>query len=309
MLKAICILLALHGGTAHADDTVATYAIVVGSNAGGPGQTDLRYAEDDARRVGAVLVELGGYAPERVDVSSIRRPTQLRRASTRSPTSCNADLAAGRQSRVFFYYGVTRARRPRSRHRTAALAELRQRLFAAARDADRGRARCLPERRVLARQGRPARGRLLVQLAAAARCERRRGARVVSGQRAVQESESSSRRTSRTTCWSGCAARATPTGMASSRSTKRIATRIARRCSRLRRPRSAASTSSLEVDLKGHGEVPLSYPRAATSSSSCPRALEGKTLVEDSARTRSSPRPTKRRAPQCGSRSRPATTR
>ena len=38
---------------------------------------------------------------------------------------------------------------------------------------------------------------------------------------------------------------------------------------------------SLEVDLKGHGEVPMSFPRAATSSIELPAALEGKTLVQD----------------------------
>ncbi|HTL31850.1 MAG TPA: caspase family protein, partial [Kofleriaceae bacterium] len=38
---------------------------------------------------------------------------------------------------------------------------------------------------------------------------------------------------------------------------------------------------SLEVDLKGHGEVPLSYPKAATAHIELPAALEGKTLIED----------------------------
>jgi hypothetical protein len=38
---------------------------------------------------------------------------------------------------------------------------------------------------------------------------------------------------------------------------------------------------SLEVDLKGHGEVPLSFPRAATAHIELPAALEGKTLIED----------------------------
>ena len=63
---------------------------------------------------------------------------------------------------------------------------------------------------------------------------------------------------------------------------------------------------SLEVDLKGHGEVPLSFPRAATAHIELPAALEGKTLSRTSARTRSSPRPTRRRAPRSASRSRPA---
>jgi hypothetical protein len=38
---------------------------------------------------------------------------------------------------------------------------------------------------------------------------------------------------------------------------------------------------SLEVDLKGHGEVPLSFPRAATAHIELPAKLEGKTLIED----------------------------
>ena len=38
---------------------------------------------------------------------------------------------------------------------------------------------------------------------------------------------------------------------------------------------------SLEVDLKGHGEVPLSYPKAATAHIELPASLEGKTLIED----------------------------
>src|SRR5204863_9063798 len=38
---------------------------------------------------------------------------------------------------------------------------------------------------------------------------------------------------------------------------------------------------SLEVDLKGHGEVPLSYPRAATSSIELPAAFAGYTLIQD----------------------------
>src|SRR5205807_694263 len=49
MLRAL-IIVALTCGSARAD-----YAIVIGSNAGGPGQTELRYAEDDARKVGATL--------------------------------------------------------------------------------------------------------------------------------------------------------------------------------------------------------------------------------------------------------------
>jgi hypothetical protein len=38
---------------------------------------------------------------------------------------------------------------------------------------------------------------------------------------------------------------------------------------------------TFEADLKGHGEVPLSYPRAATSAIVLPARLEGQALVED----------------------------
>jgi hypothetical protein len=57
---------------------IATYALVVGSNAGGPGQTALRYSEDDARRVAATLIELGGYTADAIDVVVHPTPETLR---------------------------------------------------------------------------------------------------------------------------------------------------------------------------------------------------------------------------------------
>src|SRR5687768_2668524 len=43
-----------------------SYALIVGSNAGGPGQEALRYAEVDAQRISEVLITLGGYEAEHV---------------------------------------------------------------------------------------------------------------------------------------------------------------------------------------------------------------------------------------------------
>src|SRR5438067_8789135 len=97
--------IALAAGTAHADPSgVATYALVVGSNAGGPGQLELRYAEDDARRVGALLEELGGYAHDSVDVVLHPTPDALRAGLDKLRARVAADISAGRQARVFFYY-------------------------------------------------------------------------------------------------------------------------------------------------------------------------------------------------------------
>ncbi len=109
---------------------IATYAIVVGSNAGGPGQTTLRYAEDDARRVASLLGELGGYSVDMVDVIVHPTPDQLRDRLVRLSTRVSADLAAGRQARVFFYYsGHARATALDLGDQELPLAELRTRLF------------------------------------------------------------------------------------------------------------------------------------------------------------------------------------
>jgi len=129
MWKALLCLLCL-AGTASADDAVATYALVVGANKGGPGQADLRYAEDDARRVGQLLVELGGYQPEHVDVVLRPTPDQLRARINALADKLNVDLAAGRPSRVFFYYsGHARASALDLGSDELLLIELRQRLF------------------------------------------------------------------------------------------------------------------------------------------------------------------------------------
>ncbi|HET9987121.1 MAG TPA: hypothetical protein VFQ65_01345, partial [Kofleriaceae bacterium] len=99
-LPLAALALVSFGAVAHAEPAVATYAIVVGSNAGGPGQTDLRYAEDDARRVATVLTDLGGYAPDAVDVVVHPTPDQLRDRLAKLADRVQADVAAGRQARV-----------------------------------------------------------------------------------------------------------------------------------------------------------------------------------------------------------------
>src|SRR5690349_3767946 len=90
-------------GVAHADTPapgVVTYALVVGSNAAGPGQSDLKYAEDDARRMGNLLVELGGYSTETVDVLVHPTPEAVRARITKLSERVHADLAAGKKSRI-----------------------------------------------------------------------------------------------------------------------------------------------------------------------------------------------------------------
>jgi hypothetical protein len=92
-------------------DAVVSYAIVVGSNAGGAGQEDLRFAESDARRVAAVLEELGGYAKKNVRIVLGPTPDSLLGAIDDVAAKVRADEADGRRSLVFFSTPATPARR------------------------------------------------------------------------------------------------------------------------------------------------------------------------------------------------------
>jgi hypothetical protein len=281
MWKALLCLACL-ASTAYAEEPIATYAIVVGSNAGGPGQTDLRYAEDDARRVGALLVELGGYKKEQVDVVVHPTPEQLRARINSLADKLNADLTAGRQSRVFFYYsGHARASALDLGAEELLLVELRQRLFQ------------LP-------------AKLTVVVLDA--CQSGAFSRVKGAQPAADFSFNSRQQLDA----SGVAVLASSSGSELSQESEQLkssyfthhllvgmrgasdgnkdglvtideAYRYAYHQTLLATAETAVGGQhvSLEVDLKGHGEVPLSYPRAATSSIELPATLEGKALVED----------------------------
>src|SRR5439155_8123088 len=94
------------------------------------GQSDLRYAEDDARRVGALLTELGGYSADQVDVIVHPTPDVVRDRITKLAERVSADIKAGRQSRVFFYYsGHAKATAIDLGADELPLEELRMRLF------------------------------------------------------------------------------------------------------------------------------------------------------------------------------------
>jgi len=287
MLRPLLLSLALVAATrgAHAETTapdVATYAIVVGSNAGGPGQTDLRYAEDDARRVGSFLSELGGYSADRVDVVVHPTPDLLRERLVQLGTRVNADLAAGKKARVFFYYsGHARATALDLGNAQMPLAELRTRLFSV-----------------------PAQLTVVVLDA----CQSGAFSRVKGATPAADFSFNSRSQLDA----SGIAVLASSSGSELSQESEQLkssyfthhllvgmrgagdanrdgqvsideAYRYAYHQTLLATAETAVGGQhvSLEVDLKGHGEVPMSFPRAATSSIELPAALEGKTLVQD----------------------------
>lgn len=278
----IFALLVAAATPAVADDAVATYAIVVGSNAGGPGQTDLRFAEDDARRVGQLLTELGGYKADHVDVVVHPTPEQLRARIDKLAGRVAADADAGRQSRVFFYYsGHARATALDLGKQQLPLAELRQRLFE------------LPAKLTV----------VVLDACQSGAFSRVKGAEPTadfsfnsraqldatgvavlassSGSELSQESEQlrSSYFTHHLLVGLRGASDANKDGLV----TIDEAYRYAYHQTLLSTAETAVGGQhvSLEVDLKGHGEVPLSFPRAATKHIELPASLEGKTLVED----------------------------
>jgi hypothetical protein len=105
------------------------YALLVGSNAGGPGQADLRYAEADTERVADVLTELGGYEREHVERLLHPGAAQLKAALERMRAKMEGLSRQGVQSRFFFYYsGHARADALNLGREQVPLSELRERI-------------------------------------------------------------------------------------------------------------------------------------------------------------------------------------
>jgi hypothetical protein len=92
------LLLCLVGTPASAEER---FALLIGSNIGWANDRPLRYAESDAERMRQVLVELGGFSPDRVYL--LRDPsTEQVRARLESLGDTLRGL--GRDSLVVFYY-------------------------------------------------------------------------------------------------------------------------------------------------------------------------------------------------------------
>jgi hypothetical protein len=107
------------------------YAVVIGSNAGGAGQASLRFAEDDARRVADVLRDLGHY--DAADVHILLHPdaAHVGGAIDDLATKVRANAANGEQAEVLFYYsGHARANALTLGSEEIALGTLRERLSA-----------------------------------------------------------------------------------------------------------------------------------------------------------------------------------
>jgi hypothetical protein len=107
-----------------------SYALIIGSNAGGPGQQTLRYAEHDAQRVAEVLTTLGGYDAEHVTRLLQPSGAELLATLERLEGTLAEHSRAGEPTRFFFYYsGHARSDALNVGQDRVALAMLRERIL------------------------------------------------------------------------------------------------------------------------------------------------------------------------------------
>ena len=259
----------------------AAHALVVGSNAGGRGQAELRFAERDARRVAEVLRDLGGFPARQVDVVLAPSRGELDRALDRLARRVADDVAAGRRPRVLFYYsGHARATALNLGPEEMPLVDLRARLAAMS-------------------------GGLTVVVLDA--CQSGAFSRVKGASPAADFSYNSLARLGAT----GIAVLASSTGSELSQESDRLgssyfthhllvglrgagdasrdgrvsldeAYRYAYHQTLLATAATAVGAQhvSLEVDLKGQGEVAITHPARAASHLELPGELAGEVLVE-----------------------------
>jgi len=257
-----------------------TQALVVGSLRGGPGQADLRFAQDDARRVRDVLVELGGFAPEAVALLDDPSPGDLLAALDAARARLAADAARGEPSVFLFYYsGHARAQALALGPDELPLPTLRERLL-----------------------GLPA----TVTLAVLDACQ----AGALSGVKGARPTADFSANTVETLQAAGVAVMASSTGSELSQESPelgaslfthhlltglrgaadldgdgRVSLSEAYDYAHDRTLVASAATAvgrqhvTLETDLRGRGDVVLTWPAEATSGLGLPADLEGDVLV------------------------------
>jgi Caspase domain len=102
-LLLLVLLLGVVGGAA-AEATPRSYALVVGANHGGHGQVALRYATDDARHFAALVRELGRTGDDQLELLIEPSVDAVREALAELRSRLVDDARAGLRSRVFFFY-------------------------------------------------------------------------------------------------------------------------------------------------------------------------------------------------------------
>jgi hypothetical protein len=108
-----------------------SFAFIVGANRGGAQQQDLRYAEEDARRLAEVITSLGRFPPRNVHLLAGPSRDQFLAGLDQLARDAGQARASGAQVQVLFYYsGHARADALSLGNEELPLQELRERLLA-----------------------------------------------------------------------------------------------------------------------------------------------------------------------------------
>jgi hypothetical protein len=89
---------------AAAEAEVVRHAVVIGNDRGSPEEAPLRHAQADARKVFAVLRELGGFQPENMVLLEGRAAADVQRVLISVNARIRTESGAGRDSVLFVYY-------------------------------------------------------------------------------------------------------------------------------------------------------------------------------------------------------------
>jgi hypothetical protein len=256
------------------------YGILVGSNEGGAGQQPLRYAEDDARRMAQVLKELGRYGT--TDLRILTKPdgAKVLAAVDDVAAKMRAHQAKGEQAILVFYYsGHARASAFSLGSDELPVATLREKL------------RAIPSTLTLVvldacQSGQFARVKGAEPAAdfsfnSVSRLTTKGTAVIASSSAQELSQESDELKSSYFTHHLVVGLRGAADGDGDGRVSLDEAYRYAYR-------RTLASTAqtqvggqhvTLETDLAGQGDVPVTYPADARSQLELPGPLDGKVLV------------------------------
>lgn len=116
---------------ARADAGLHSYALVIGSNRGGEGQGELSYAQQDAERVAALLGELGRTPRDHIALLHEPRAREVEQALAALRDKLTAHAARGERAQLLFYYsGHARARALSLGSEELSLSDLRASLLA-----------------------------------------------------------------------------------------------------------------------------------------------------------------------------------
>jgi len=101
----------LYAPRVQADPGLHSYALIIGSNRGGQGQGQLAYAERDAERVAELLRELGRTPADNISLLAEPSANDVQLALRGLREKLTAHAAAGERAQLLFYYsGHARAR-------------------------------------------------------------------------------------------------------------------------------------------------------------------------------------------------------